>query len=41
MTLRETYHALASRDADAAIAACDRHRRNSTDAGLKRLQNHR
>jgi DNA-binding GntR family transcriptional regulator len=39
--LRDIYLALAARDADAAIAACDRHRRNSTDTGLKRLQDHR
>jgi DNA-binding GntR family transcriptional regulator len=38
--LRDIYQALAARDADAAIAACDRHRRNSTVAGLKRLQMH-
>jgi DNA-binding GntR family transcriptional regulator len=38
--LRDIYLALAARDADAAIAACDRHRRNSTDAGLRRLQMH-
>lgn len=38
--LRAIYLALAARDADAAIAACDRHRRTSTDAGLKRLQDH-
>jgi DNA-binding GntR family transcriptional regulator len=35
--LRAVYLALAARDADAATAACDRHRRNSTDAGLRRL----
>jgi DNA-binding GntR family transcriptional regulator len=38
--LREIYLALAARDAEAAIAACDRHRRTSTDAGLRRLQRH-
>jgi DNA-binding GntR family transcriptional regulator len=38
--LREIYLALAARDADAAIAACDRHRRSCTDAGLRRLQMH-
>jgi DNA-binding GntR family transcriptional regulator len=35
--LRAIQRALAARDADAAVAACDRHRRNSTDAGLKQL----
>jgi DNA-binding GntR family transcriptional regulator len=39
--LREIYRALAARDAEAAIAACDRHRRNSTDAGLRSLQGKR
>ncbi|GAA0927754.1 hypothetical protein GCM10009559_13820 [Pseudonocardia zijingensis] len=37
--LRAIHEALAARDADAAIAACDRHRTNSTDAGLKQLGN--
>jgi DNA-binding GntR family transcriptional regulator len=37
--LRAVYRALAARDAEAAIAACDRHRTNSTDAGLKQLGN--
>jgi DNA-binding GntR family transcriptional regulator len=37
--LRAVYLALAARDAGAAIAACDRHRTNSTDAGLKQLGN--
>jgi DNA-binding GntR family transcriptional regulator len=35
--LRAIHDALAARDAEAAIAACDRHRTNSTDAGLKQL----
>lgn len=35
--LRAIYLALSARDAEAAIAACDRHRTNSTDAGLKQL----
>lgn len=37
--LRAIHVALAARDAEAAIAACDRHRRNSTDAGLRQLGN--
>jgi DNA-binding GntR family transcriptional regulator len=35
--LRAIYLALAARDAEGAIVACDRHRTNSTDAGLKQL----
>lgn len=35
--LRAVHRALAARDVDAAIAACDEHRRNSTVAGLKQL----
>jgi DNA-binding GntR family transcriptional regulator len=37
--LRAIYLALAARDAEAAIAACDRHRARSTDAGLRQLGN--
>ncbi|WP_281690658.1 FCD domain-containing protein [Pseudonocardia thermophila] len=35
--LRAVHRALAARDADAAVAACDEHRRNSTVAGLRQL----
>lgn len=35
--LREIYTALAARDSDEAIAACDRHRARITEAGLRRI----
>jgi DNA-binding GntR family transcriptional regulator len=35
--LRDIHRALAARDAEAAIAACDRHRAHATEAGLRRL----
>lgn len=35
--LTEVYEALVDRDAERAVAACDRHRANNTDAGLRVL----
>lgn len=35
--LRDIYAALAARDSDEAIAACDRHRARITEAGLRRI----
>jgi DNA-binding GntR family transcriptional regulator len=35
--LRAIYSALAARDAERAIAACDRHRERITEAGLRRI----